>query len=162
MKFSFGIINEITNLIMNNKINKSSFVPFPAQSHEPCYLLPEGRFTAIAVNAYYEKDKSGRQRAVIVFQIESFKKPNTQYMARAVYWENEIPKLQEDIASWMGSEYLEAAIRDGGIDLEALKGELADIDIIHDNSSPTHKDALRVVSGIYPPNRLAKSGLGLN
>jgi len=100
--------------------------------------------------------------AVILFQIESFKKPNTQYMARAFYWENEIPKLQEHIASWMGTEYLEAAIRNGGIDLEALVGKLADLEVIHDNTSAKHKDALRLVRGIYPPYQLVKSAFGPN
>ena len=83
-------------------------------------------------------------------------------MARAFYWENEISKLQEHIASWMGAEYLEAAIRNGGIDLEALVGKLADLEVIHDNTSSKHKDALRLVQGIYPPYQLVKSGLSLN
>jgi hypothetical protein len=147
---------------MNKKLNKSAFVPFPSQPQEPCYLLPEGGFTARAVRATYDLDKSERQMAVIHFQIESFKKPNTQYMARAVYWENEISKLQEHIASWKGIEYLEAAIRNGGIDLEALVGELADLDIIHDNTSSKHKDALRLVNGIYPPYQLVKTAFGPN
>lgn len=147
---------------MNNPSKKTSFVPFPAQPQEPCYLLPEGGFTGRVVKGSYEPDKSGRPMAVILFQIESFKKPNTQYMARAFYWENEIPKLQEHIASWMGTEYLEAAIRNGGIDLEALVGKLADLEVIHDNTSAKHKDALRLVQGIYPPYQLVKSGLSLN
>jgi len=147
---------------MSKTSNKSSFVPFPAQPQEPCYLLPEGGFTGRVVKGSYESDKSGRPMAVILFQIESFKKPNTQYMARAVYSENEIPKLQEHIASWMGTEYLEAAIRNGGIDLEALVGKLADLEVIHDNTSAKHKDALRLVQGIYPPYQLVKSGLSLN
>jgi len=147
---------------MNKTSKKSSFVPFPPQSQESCYLLPEGCFTAKAVWGSYEPDKSGRLMAVILFQIESFKKPNTQYMARAVYWENEIQKLKEHIASWMGAGYLEGAIRDGGIDLEALVGQLADLEIIHDNSSSKHKDALRLVHGIYPPYQLVKSAFGPN
>jgi len=147
---------------MNNPSKKTSFVPFPAQPQEPCYLLPEGRFTGRVVKGSYEPDKSGRPMAVILFQIESFKKPNTQYMARAFYWENEIPKLQEHIASWMGTEYLEAAIRNGGIDLEAHVGKLADLEVIHDNTSSKHKDALRLVTGIYPPYQLVKSAFGPN
>jgi len=147
---------------MNKTSKKSSFVPFPAQPQEPCYLLPEGGFTGRVVKGSYEPDKSGRPMAVILFQIESFKKPNTQYMARAFYWENEIPKLQEHIASWMGTEYLEAAIRNGGIDLEALVGKLADLEVIHDNTSAKHKDALRLVHGIYPPYQLVKSAFGPN
>lgn len=147
---------------MNNTIKKASFVPFPAQLQEPCYLLPEGSFTGRVVKAFYDKDKIDRPRAVIIFQIESFRKPNTQYMARAVYWENEISKLQEHIASWKGAEYLAAAIRGGGIDLEDLIGEFADLDVIHDNSSSKHKDALRVVNGIYPPHRLVKSDWSQN
>ena len=147
---------------MKSTPKKTSFVPFPAQPQEPCYLLPEGGFTGRVVKGSYEPDKSGRPMAVILFQIESFKKPNTQYMARAVYWENEISKLQEHIASWMGTEYLEAAIRNGGIDLEALVGKLADLEVIHDNTSSKHKDALRLVTGIYPPYELVKSGLSLN
>ena len=147
---------------MNKTLNQSAFVPFPFRSQESCYLRPEGCFTGRVVKGSYEPDKSGRQKAVILFQIESFKKPNTQYMARAVYWESEIPKLQEHIASWMGTDYLEAAIRDGGIDLEALVGKLADLDVVHDNTSSKHKDALRVVNGIYPPYQLVKSGHGPN
>jgi len=147
---------------MNNPSKKTSFVPFPAQPQEPCYLLPEGGFTGRVVKGSYEPDKSGRPMAVILFQIESFKKPNTQYMARAFYWENEIPKLQEHIASWMGTEYIEAAIRNGGIDLEALVGKLADLEVIHDNTSAKHKDALRLVRGIYPPYQLVKSAFGPN
>ena len=69
---------------MNKTSKKSSFVPFPPQLQESCYLLPEGCFTAKAVWGSYEPDKSGRLMAVILFQIESFKKPNTQYMTRAV------------------------------------------------------------------------------
>jgi hypothetical protein len=156
----FVIFNNI--LYINNPLKKSSFVPFPAKSQEPCFLLPEGCFTAKAVKGSYEKDANGRQKAVILFQIESFKKPNTQYMARAVYWENEIPKLQEHILSWKGTDYLEAAIMRGGLDLEALVGEIADLDIIHDNSSSNHKEALRVVNGIYPPRRLVKSDWSQN
>lgn len=147
---------------MNKTLSKSSFVPFPTQTQESCYLLPEGCFTAKVVKGFYDKDKSGRQRAVIIFQIESFKKPNTQYMARAIYWENEIPKFQGHIASWKGAEYLANAIRDGGVDLDALVGELADLDVIHDNTSSKHKDALRVVNGIYPPYHLVTSSLGKN
>jgi hypothetical protein len=147
---------------MNNTSRKSSFVPFNSACQEPCFLLPEGCFTGRVIKGFYEKDKSGRQRAVIVFQIESFKKPNTQYRARAVYWENEIPKLQQHIASWKGAEYLESAIRDGGVDLESLVGELADLEIVHDDTSSNHKEALRVVNGIYPPFQLVQSGIGPN
>jgi hypothetical protein len=156
----FVIFNNI--LHMNNNLNKSSFVPFSAKSQEPCFLLPEGCFTAKAVKGSYEKDANGRQKAVILFQIESFKKPNTQYMARAVYWENEISKLQEHILSWKGADYLEAAIMRGGLDLEALVGEIADLDVVHNNSSSNHKEALRVVNGIYPPHQLVKSDWSQN
>ena len=141
---------------------KQAFVPFPAQPQEHCYLPPEGCFSSKAVRAIYEKDTNGRQKVVITFQIESIKKPNTQYMARAVYWENEIPKLQEHIASWQGAEFLEAAIRQGGVDLDALVGESADIEIIHKSTNSNHQEALRVVNGIYPPGQLVKSGWSPN
>jgi len=141
---------------------KTSFVPFPAKPQEHCYLLPEGCFGVKVVSGSYDKDKSGRPQAVILFQIESFKKPNTQYMARAVYWENEIQKLQEHIACWKGAEFLEAAIRQGGIDLDALVGESADIEVIHKTTNAHHQEALRVVNGIYPPGHLVKSGWSPN
>jgi len=147
---------------MNTNPKKPSFVPFPAQSQEPSYLLPEGCFTGKVVSGFYGKDNNGRRQAVILFQIESFKKPNTQYMARAVYWENEIPKLQEHIASWKGADYLEAAVRRGGLELSALVGESADIDVIHKGGSSKHDEALRVVNGIYPPGQLVKSGWSPN
>jgi len=36
------------------------------------------------------------------------------------------------------------------------------LEVIHDNTSAKHKDALRLVRGIYPPYQLVKSAFGPN
>jgi hypothetical protein len=73
-----------------------------------------------------------------------------------------LPELSPQAYDLTGSVSPRRLFRNGGIDLEALVGKLADLEVIHDNTSAKHKDALRLVQGIYPPYQLVKSGLSLN
>ena len=41
-----------------------------------------------------------------------------------------------------------------GIDLDALVGELADIEVIHRAGNAPHQEALRMVNDVYPPGQL--------
>lgn len=127
-----------------------SFVPFSASIGERNYLLAEGCFVGMLKKTFWGMDKYGRLHAELSFEITGLREAGVQYMARAVYFENQLNLLKEHLASWLGYEFLEQAIKAGGVDLETLEGKFATIEIAHDEKRQGYQDVLRLVVGIYP------------
>ena len=140
----------------------NSFIPLPPEFMEKSYYLPEGFFTASLVKGSWSPAKNGAMQAVLLFRIENFTKPGVDFMARAVYWESELPRLKRDLTTWQGAKFVERSIREGGVNLDKLTGELADLDVIHDEKHPEYDEPRRIVAGIYPVHRLVRKPAELN
>lgn len=141
---------------------QTSFVPLSTGFMEKSYYLPEGFFTASLVKGSWSPAKNGTMQAVLSFRIESFTKPGVEFMARAVYWESELPRLQRDLANWQGAEFVERSIKEGGVNLDKLTGKLADIEVVHDEKHPEYDEPRRIVAGIYPVHKLVRKPLEIN
>jgi len=139
-----------------------SFIPLTTTPREICYLVPEGRFQAMLTNTFWGPNKFRKINAELSFEIMGLSNSGVQYMARAVYLDSELDRLKEHLASWQGFEFLERAIKAGGLDLQTLEGKFATIEIAHDEKRQGYQDVLRRVVALYPPEAFVGKTSSLN
>ena len=96
--------------------------------------IPEGWFRAI-LRDVGERDKLGKagfERVVrFVFELTSLPDTHTTFKAGRNYRLSDPAELLGELQTWLGSALLSLVRRDGQLDLQALEGREADIEIVH-------------------------------
>jgi hypothetical protein len=120
-----------------------------------CWLPPAGVF--LSTFADFKQDEHGR--ITLYFQIHSLKDTLNEFWVRHVYRNQDMPTLTRHLLSWLGENELRQMISEEGLSLEKYLDKEARVEISL-NRTGKYKDALRVISNIYPPDPTFEEQVG--